>query len=83
MKITVTTNHIVELTNTQQRDIAIEYLESTFGKDNKVSTVNGKSQVVSWYDTGHGSGLTQVIREASETDIAMFHTIKALKSIQV
>jgi len=79
MKITVTTNQVIELTNVQQRDIAIEYLTSIFGKDNKISTIDGKSQVVSWYDTGHGSGLTQIVREASETDIAMFHTIKALK----
>ena len=57
----------VDLSDEQVRDIALEYFKRLFPYDG-IQMHKLEDWVYKWEDTGHGSGLTDYIRVASEKD---------------
>lgn len=57
----------IELDDRQMRDVALAYFKKFFPHSG-IQYHNKKLWVYEWEDTGHGSGLTNYIREATEKD---------------
>ena len=78
MQIWINKPERVSISDTQAKDIAIETLYGLLGGDG-IEDFGGTPWVYKW-DTQHGSGLTDYIREATEEDKAIVIVIKLLKS---
>ena len=72
MKITTTKIVTKDYTLSDQdvKKAAIEYLRKIIPRGCTVSQYEGEQCVTEWIDTGHGSGLTEKLRTASEIDKA-------------
>ena len=73
MEITITKelSETIDLNKEQVKNIIRRYVSDELGgKHHNVEMVSGKLCVTYWEDT-HGSGITTVIRDATELDIAL------------
>lgn len=65
------------LTDAQVTEAARYKLRRLLGGDG-IKEVNGVRWVYSWDDTGHGSGITDYLREATQLDEALVTVLAAL-----
>jgi len=67
----------VLLTDEQVKHITMKKLYEMLGGDD-IEECEGKRVVTSWEDTGHGSGLTRKVREATDLDGAVLLVLRTI-----
>lgn len=78
MQITITEDRKIQLSDSEIKEVAKEYLERIIDKNNTTTKVNGKLHLAHWSDTGHGSGMTDTHRKATKVDKAALLLLKDL-----
>lgn len=82
MDIWVQSQQKVRLTEAQITEAARYKLRHLLGGDG-IKEDNGTRWVYSWYDTGHGSGITDYVREATGLDEALVAVLAELNKKEV
>lgn len=84
MKITFveTIPHTVEISEEKAKEISIKTLYSLIGfQDAFIEDFIEESYLCTWDDTGHGSGITDRHRVATDLDKSIIKVIKELKKM--
>ncbi len=79
MKVTITTTQQVDIERSQQREITLKYLEDRYNLHRHMWITSGNLYEEKEYSGNKKFYDTELIRPATEVDIAVLRTIKEIE----